>query len=249
MSSDVVRLDEVADGVARIVMEDREHKNTFSDALVGGLIEAFGRLQGNQRFRVVILTGYDSYFCSGGTQESLLKLNAGQGRFTDSNLYSIPLECEIPVIAAMNGHGIGGGFVFGLFADFVVLARESVYTTNFMRYGFTPGMGATCVLPAKLGLALAEEMLLGARNYRGAELAQRGVPFAVVPRAEVADYAMRMACEVAEKPRISLVTLKSHLVASMRARLPGIIEQELGMHAQTFHLPEVRQRIERVFGA
>jgi len=248
MSSGVVQLQEIAPGVVQVTMQDREHKNTFSNELVVGLLDAFQRIRSNAGYRAVVLTGYDSYFCSGGTQESLLMLQDGQGKFSDSNLYSLSLECDIPVISAMQGHGIGGGFVFGLFADCVVLSRESVYTTNFMKYGFTPGMGATYVLPKKLGIGLAEEMLLSARTYRGAELEKRGIPFPVLPRLEVVEYAQQLARDLAEKPRISLVTLKSHLVAEMRAQLPAIIEQEVAMHEKTFHQPEVKERIQTVFG-
>jgi polyketide biosynthesis enoyl-CoA hydratase PksI len=149
----------------------------------------------------------------------------------------------------MQGHGIGGGFVLGMFADFPVLSRESVYTTNFMKYGFTPGMGATFILPQKLGIGLAEEMLIGARTYRGEELQKRGVPFPVLPRAQITEYVLELAASIAEKPRISLVTLKDHLVRPLRAGLPAVIQQEVAMHEKTFHLPEVRERIEVLFGA
>ncbi len=248
MSSEVVELVEVAPGVAQVTMQDRTHKNTFSAELVGGLLQAFQQIRASSRYRAVILTGYDTYFCAGGTQEALLSLQQGNGKFTDINIYSLPLDCEIPVISAMQGHGIGGGFVLGLFADFVVMSRESVYTTNFMKYGFTPGMGATYVLPKKLGISLAEEMLLCARTYRGVDLEKRGIPFPVLPRAEVLDYAKQLARDLAEKPRVSLVTLKSHLVAESRAQLPAVIEQEVVMHEKTFHQPEVRDRIQEMFG-
>lgn len=247
-TSDVVQLREMSPGVVQVTMQDRAHKNTFSTELVTGLMDAFTQIRANGSYRAVVLTGYDTYFCSGGTQEGLLMLQAGQGNFTDMNIYSVALSCEIPVIAAMQGHGIGGGFVFGLFADCVVLSRESVYTTNFMKYGFTPGMGATYVLPKKLGLSLAEEMLLSARTYRGAELEKRGIPFPVLPRVDVLAYAHQLASDLADKPRASLVTLKDHLVAEMRAQLPAVIEQEVAMHAKTFHLPEVKERIQSVFG-
>lgn len=239
---------EVAPGVVQLTLQNRQHKNTFSPELIGGLFHAFHRVREEGTARVVVLTGYDSYFCTGGTREGLLALHAGEGRFSDTNLYSLALECEVPVIAAMQGHAVGGGFVFGLFADCVVLSRESVYTTNFMKYGFTPGMGATCVLPAKLGIALAEEMLLSARTYRGADLERRGVPFAVLPRTEVLGHALELAREMAEKPRISLITLKRHLVARLRAELAGVVAEEVAMHEQTFHRPEVKERIELMFG-
>jgi polyketide biosynthesis enoyl-CoA hydratase PksI len=248
MSCEVVEMRETAPGVMQVTMQERTHKNMFSGALIAGLAGAFERIRHDERLRVAILTGYDSYFCSGGTQEGLLTLQAGQGKFTDMNIYSLPLECDIPVISAMQGHGIGGGFVFGLFADFIVLSRESVYTTNFMKYGFTPGMGATCVLPAKLGACLAQEMLLSARTFRGAHLEARGVPFPVLPRMEVLPYAQQLAVEIAEKPRVSLVALKEHLVADLRAKLPVVIEQEVVLHGKTFHQPEVKALIQSSFG-
>jgi polyketide biosynthesis enoyl-CoA hydratase PksI len=57
-----------------------------------------------------------------------------------------------------------------------------------------------------------------------------------------------LARDIAEKPRISLITLKSHLVRTSRQRLPAVIEQELAMHSVTFHRPEVKERIDKLFG-
>jgi len=164
------------------------------------------------------------------------------------DLYSLALNCPIPVISAMQGHGIGGGFALGMFADFIILSRESIYTTNFMKYGFTPGMGSTFILPQKLGISLAEEMMFSAKTYRGEELQKRGVSFPVLPRDEVMEYALDFAKTVAEKPRISLVTLKDHLVAHLREELPKVIDQEVAMHEKTFTQPEVKERIQNLFG-
>jgi polyketide biosynthesis enoyl-CoA hydratase PksI len=247
MSDSVVQIDDVADGVVQITMCDRLHKNTFSNALIMGLRDAFSVVGARESCRAVVLTGYDNYFCSGGTKEGLLELYEGKQKFTDANIYSLALDCPVPVLAAMQGHAIGGGFVMGLFADFVILGRECVYTTNFMKYGFTPGMGATLIVPQKLGLSLAEEMLLSADTFRGGDLKERGVPFPVVPRAEVSKYAVEKARSLAEKPRRSLVTLKNQLVASLRRELPAVIEQEVAMHEVTFHESEVRDRIDKLF--
>lgn len=248
MSNQAVELNEKGDGIVQITMQDRINKNTFSPELAEGLINAFKTIKSRTQYKVAILTGYESYFASGGTQEGLLDLSAGKGDFSDLDLYSLSLNCPIPVISAMQGHGIGGGFVMGLFADFVILSRESIYTTNFMKYGFTPGMGSTFILPQKLGISLAEEMMIAAKTYRGEELQKRGIPFPVVPRDEVMEYAYELAATIAEKPRVSLVTLKDHLVAHLRAALPDIIQQELIMHEKTFHQPEVRERIKTLFG-
>ena len=245
--SPVVTLHEVEDGVAQITMMDRENKNMFSEQLVKGLLDAFAEVHGNERYRAVVLTGYDTYFALGGTKSGLLAIHDGQGSFNATNFYSHPLECDIPVISAMQGHGVGGGFAMGLFADFVVLSRESVYTTNFMRYGFTPGMGATYIVPKRLGFSLGHEFLLNARNYRGADLEKRGAPFPVMPRKEVLPYAYELARDLAAKPRLSLVTLKRHLIREIRRELPDIIERELEMHGITFHHNDVKKRIEQFF--
>lgn len=248
MTEPVVDLREIEPGIVQLTMQDRVHKNTFSDEMVQGLIQAFASIRANASWKAVILTGYESYFCSGGTQEALLALQEGKGKFTDVNIYSLALDCAIPVIAAMQGHGIGGGFVMGLYADFIILSRESVYTTNFMKYGFTPGMGATYILPKKLGFSLAQELLLNAGRYRGAELEKRGIPFPVLPRDEVLPYALQVARQLAEKPRVSLITLKDHLVVALRKELAGVIAQEVDMHEKTFHQPEVKERIVSLFG-
>lgn len=249
MQQAAVDVREVSPGVVQITMQDRESKNTFSPALARGLIEAFGRVGENPACRVVVLTGYDRYFASGGTRAGLLSLHEGNGTFADVNLYSLAMDCPVPVISAMQGHGIGGGFVMGLFADFVVLGRENVYTTNFMKYGFTPGMGATLIVPAKLGLSLGHEMLMTADTYRGADLEKRGVPFRVVPHGQVLAVALEMATGLAQKPRHSLVVLKRHLTASLQRDLPAAIEQEIEMHAATFHVAEIKDRITALFGA
>ncbi len=243
-----VGLSEVEPGIVQLTMQDRANKNTFSKELIIGLIDAFKTIASYDHCKVVILTGYDNYFASGGTQEGLLAIYKNETTFSEVNFYSLALDCNVPVISAMQGHGIGGGFVMGLFADFVILSRESVYTTNFMRYGFTPGMGATYILEKKLGIVLAEEMLMTADNYRGADLEKRGIPFPVCPRADVMEKAMDLARKLAEKPKASLSILKRHLTRSIQSQLPGFIEQELAMHERTFHEPEVKDRILSLFG-
>jgi len=248
MSSFPIDLRPLDAGIVQLTLQDRVNKNTFSSELIAGLVYSFEQIKHDTSCKVVVMTGYETYFALGGTQQGLMTLHEGKTDFAANGLYSLPLDCDVPVISAMQGHGVGGGFVFGLFADFVILSRESVYTTNFMKYGFTPGMGATYVVPQKLGICLGEEMLLGARNYRGAELEKRGVPFPVLPRAEVLPYAVQLARDIAEKPRGALVALKRHLVAKLRAKLPEIIEQELALHEQTFHEPEVAERIKTLFG-
>lgn len=244
----VVSVQEDAPGVAVIRMEDRASKNSFSPALVTDLREAFRAVGAHPGYRVAVLTGYDNYFCSGGTREELLAIHARELRFSDLPVYDLALQCELPVISAMQGHGVGGGFVMGLYADFAFLGRECLYTANFMNFGFTPGMGATMMLPLRLGTVLGQEMLYSGESYRGGELQERGCPLRVVPRRDVLTAALQFAATLAAKPRTALVTLKRHLARPVRERLEETVRQELVMHEQTFHQPEVAERIAAHFG-
>jgi polyketide biosynthesis enoyl-CoA hydratase PksI len=248
MTQSAVDLNEIEPDIVQLTMQDRANKNTFSEELINGLIHSFKMINSNRNYKAVVLTGYDSYFLSGGSKKILLKMHEGDGRFSDTNIYSLSLYCPIPVIAAMQGHAIGGGFVMGLSSDFVILSRESVYTANFMKYGFTPGMGATYILPKKLGYSLGQELLLNAGSYRGAELEKRGIPFPVLFRKEVLDYACQLARQLSQKPRLSLITLKDHLVSPFRKQLHKVVEQEAVMHKKTIHQKEVKDRIIELFG-
>lgn len=232
--------------IAQVAMEDRAYRNTFSSALTNGLINAFSSFRAETK--VVVLHGYDNYFCCGGTQEELLQLCRGEITFTDLAFYRLLLDCKLPTIAAMQGHALGGGLAFGCYADLIVMAEECLYSTNFMRYGFTPGMGATYIVPRKFGDVLGQEMLFSAKNYHGGELRQRNAQVLIMKKNEVITQALVLARELAEKPLISLQLLKEHRVQTIKKELPAIIAQEIAMHDITFKLPEVQERVRTMFG-
>lgn len=244
--TDVVKMQFLPPGITQISLEDRDSRNTFSQQLINGLMKAFSTLHPDTK--VVVIHGYENYFLCGGTQDELLKLCEGKITFADLNFYRLLLDCEVPTIVAMQGHTLGGGLAFGCYGDLLVMAEECLYSTNFMRYGFTPGMGSTYIVPKKFGEVIGNEMLYGAKNYHGGELKQRGLNTIIVKKQEVISTALALAKELTDKPLISLKLLKKHLSAKIKSELPRVIEQELAMHEITFKLPEVKERIKRLFG-
>lgn len=245
--NDVVHL-ERKDGIATVVMEDRESKNTFSKAFTSGLLKVFEAIRQDKESKVVVVQGFENYFCCGGTREELLKIYSGEAVFTDGHIHDILLRCEVPVISAMQGHALGGGLALGCYADLLVMGIQCLYSTNFMKYGFTPGFGSTFIIPKRFGDTLGREMLFTAKNYYGAELKERGAGALIVDRSEVVSTAMKLARELVDKPRLALVTLKQHFRAGIEAGLEECIRAELKMHELTFSRPEVRERIETLFG-
>ena len=95
MIQSVVDLHEVEPGIVQVTMQDRVHKNTFTEELILGLSQSFESIQANSSYKVVILTGYDSYFASGGTQEGLLAIHEGKAKFSDTKIYSLALAVDL----------------------------------------------------------------------------------------------------------------------------------------------------------
>ncbi|MBO0798972.1 MAG: enoyl-CoA hydratase/isomerase family protein, partial [Blastocatellia bacterium] len=234
LDSQAVTATAYQDGIVVVKMEDRKAKNMFSDALVAGVTEAFAHIERTPGYKVVILTGYESYFASGGTKERLLAIQEGKVKFTDIRIFQAALECKLPVIAAMQGHGIGAGLSMGMFADIVLLSEESKYVSPYLEYGFTPGAGATWILAEKMGEDLARETLLTARDYTGSELKERGLKLAILPQAEVYQAAMSLAKRIARATRQGLISLKRQLTGKVLATLEETYRLELAMHEKTF---------------
>ena len=236
------------DGVVLLRMVERADKNCFTDALMDGLSEAFAAIARLPQAKAVVLTGFDGYFACGGTRDGLSALQQGATRFTDRKIYSLPLSCPLPVIAAMQGHAIGAGWSLGLFCDHALFATEGVYHSNYLWFGFTPGAGATLIFPARLGDALGREVLFTAREYRGRELAGRLPSLAVLPAAQVEAQALALAHGLARQDRDHLTALKARAVAPLAERLDAVFAEELDMHTRTFvGNDRVRERIDRMF--
>lgn len=248
---DEVTMKIIHDSIALVTMQDREAKNMFSDNLGKGLISCFYQINWNDQIKVVIVTGYDNLFNMGGTGDLLQSMSDKQKSHTDTNIsfvYEGLLRCRVPVISAMQGHAYGGGFVFGLFGDIIVMAEEGIYSSNFMRYGFTPGVGTTYILKEKLGLALANEMMFTANSYTGSELKRRGASFIFTGRSNVLNEAIKIAQALAEKPLHSLEVLKEELAGRLLLEMSPFIASEEKMHYNTVNHPAVKERLGKYFG-
>jgi len=234
LNSSVVSVEAYQNGVVLVSLSDQASKNTFSPEFVNGVIAAFEHIRNTVSYKVVVLTGYAQYFACGGTKEGLLAIQSGSARFTDEQSYSLPLLCEIPVIAAMQGHAIGAGWAMGLFCDVAVYSEESYYQSPYMLYGFTPGAGSTLIFPQRLGYDLSREILFTAKSYKGSELKQRGLDAHILPRAQVLSYALGLANRLALSPRATLSKEKDQRSRLLREQLPITFAQELLMHDKTF---------------
>ena len=239
-----VTLEIIEGHIAVVRMQDRANRNMFTPAILHGLMASFAEIERNEAIKAVVVTGCDNVFSMGGTRDELMTLSDQVQTFADLEfIFKGFLQCRVPVIAAIQGHASGGGLVFGLYADIVLMAEESLYSAVFTKYGFTPGLGATFILGEKFGDALATEMMMTAGTYRGTDLMQRGASVIFKPQAQVFAEALVTARALADKPAYTLKTLKQTLARRKLEQLPAILAEELRMHAETFGNPEVKRRI------
>lgn len=234
--------------VAVVRMDDPDGRNTFTPALRSSLVDAMAAAAADPASRAVLVEGRAELFCAGGPREELETLSHGRASFDDDDFFQVFAHCPLPVVAAVQGHAIGGGLALALHADMLVLSERSLYWANFMRYGFTPGMATTALLPSRFGELLGTEMLFTGRPYRGAELRSRNAPVNVVAHPDVPATAHQLAIAVAGAPRPSVELLKRRFAASLLATTADAISAEAEMHRTSFRLPEVRERIRHDYG-
>ena len=250
-AGDEVKLEIQDNEIAVIHLENRKYSNMVTKPMYYMLLKAIKQIQDTPSIKAVVITGYDNIFCMGGTKERLSAIaDKKEACSRGSIIYKGLLSMRVPVITAMQGHALGGGFVFGLFGDIIVMAEDGMYSTNFMRYGFTPGVGSTYILKEKLGTNLALEMMYSAREYTGQELKDRGVSFVFKPASEVLEEAITIAKSLAKNPVKSLEVLKAELSGRTLRQLPYIIESEVDMHGQVFtqdSMSDIKGRIDHFF--
>lgn len=220
------------DGVVEIALADPATGNALGEPMVQALTSAFAAAGAAPATRVVLLTGDGETFSSGAPAALLAQLAAGERHPSDIRLPRVLLECPVPVVAALAGHAVGGGFALGLAADLVCLARESRYGFTFMNMGFTPGMGTTALAEHVLPPAVAHELLYSGELRRGERFAGTGINH-VVPRDQVAACARDLARRIADKPRLALEALKRTLTLPRRQAFDRALTLESLMHQVT----------------
>jgi enoyl-CoA hydratase len=137
------------------------------------LVEAFERLANEDETRVVILTGAGRAFCAGLDLKELSDPNgAGRAFGKRQNLVDAMAAFPGPIIGAINGHAITGGFELALACDFLIASTRAVFADTHIRMGVMPGWGLSQKLSRLVGIGRAKEISLSG-NFVDAERAER----------------------------------------------------------------------------
>jgi len=150
----------VAASVAVVTLDRPAARNALNAALRSALARTMASLDSDPDVSVVILTGADPAFCAGLDLKELAGDSAslGGGFGDDSDLRRPIPKMSKPVIGAINGVAITGGFELALACDFLVASENARFADTHTRVGILPGWGLTVLLPQAIGLRRAKEL-------------------------------------------------------------------------------------------
>jgi len=202
---------------------DRPPVNAINNALSDEIYRAFCVLRDDPALRVGILTGTGRrVFSAGWDLKEVAQASSGvavndaamlrPGGFAGLTEF---WDLDKPVIAAVNGIAVGGGFELILATNLVVAADHVEFQLPEMQRGFVPDAGATQRLPRRLPYNVAMELLLTGRRMSVAEAARWGLVNAVVPSASLMDKAREYAATIADGAPLAVAALLEAVPALM----------------------------------
>jgi enoyl-CoA hydratase len=154
-----VLLSETSGAVATLTLNRPQAMNALSQELRLALSEAFRALAQDPEVRVVILTGAGRAFCAGLDLRELGSRDAKPlGAFGDAELIPAVRDFPGPVIGAVNGFAITGGFELALACDVLVASSRARFADTHARVGILPGWGLSQKLPRLIGIGRAKEL-------------------------------------------------------------------------------------------
>jgi enoyl-CoA hydratase len=160
-------------GVAMLTLNRPDKLNALDRELRNAIALAFEELAADEEIRVVILTGAGRAFSAGIDLREL----GGEGSMEASGAAEFSLIRAMhaypnPIIGAINGHAITGGFELALACDVIIASSAAVFGDTHARVGIVPGWGLSQKLPRLIGISRAKELSLTG-NFIGAEQAER----------------------------------------------------------------------------
>ncbi len=249
MSMEEAVLYECREGVAVITLNRPDNRNSMTPELFEAFEAAVDRVCADETARCVVLTGRGSCFSSGADFKSQIQSDAGGATLSHERSYAMympflkVLDIQVPVIGALNGHAVGGGFGLSLVCDLRVGNRGSKYGANFARLGLSSGMGISYILPRLVGPAVASELMLTGRLVLGDEAEAIGLVNRAVDADEVLPVAMEMAKAIAQNAPIAVRFMKKSLYEGLGWEVRRAAFQEAMAQAITIDTDDVKEGI------
>jgi enoyl-CoA hydratase/carnithine racemase len=204
---------ESANRIGVITLDRPDNRNSMTPELLDAFVAALAAARADADVRCVVITGNGACFSAGADFKSILQRPGAPGTPSDRSFAMYEpflgvLELEVPVIAACNGHTVGGGFGLALVCDVRIGARGAKYGANFAKLGLHPGMAISYLLPRIIGVSRAAELLFTGRLVEGDEAERIGILSSVHDAAAVLPHAMALAASIAASAPLAVRAMK-----------------------------------------
>jgi enoyl-CoA hydratase/carnithine racemase len=208
----------VHDHVLTITLNRPERRNALNPRAYAEIEAAFRAANADEAVRVVIVTGSDPSFCSG---EDVKEMMTGEVRPASPAAATTgrpptpaamaALDCEKPVIAAVNGSAVGWGMELALYADIRLASENAKFAELFVKRGLVADVGGFYRLPALVGPSKAAELLLTGDQIDAREAMRIGLVSEVLSHAELMPRARALAAKIAANPPLAVRAIKQGL--------------------------------------
>lgn len=208
----------VRDHVLTITLNRPERRNALNHRAYAEIEAAFRAANKDQDVRVVIVTGSDPAFCSGEDVKEMMTGEARPATPAAATTGRPPtpaamaaLDCEKPVIAAVNGSAVGWGMELALYADIRLASENAKFAELFVKRGLVADVGGFYRLPALVGPSKAAELLLTGDQIDAREALRIGLVSDVLPHGELMTRAHALAAKIAANPPLAVRAIKDGL--------------------------------------
>lgn len=220
--------------IAVLRLNRPEQLNTITPEMVNEAYDALRETDENKDISVVVITGEGKAFCAGSDLNARLK-NASVQTDTGEDTYLIKTRQMIsmienlskPVIAAVNGHAVGGGLEIALACDIRIVSKTAKLGLTEAKVGAIAGGGGTQRLPRLIGTGLALEMLFTGGTISGERAEQIGLANCAVDGDIVLQTALDLAARIAQNAPLSLKACKQLVYKGMDMDIEKALDLEM----------------------
>ncbi len=226
----------------------RPPNNFFDVKLINALGDAFEAIDEDRGIRALVLAAQGKHFCAGANFGNAAQQSARrERRLEDGNpLYSAAVRlfaCRKPVVGAIQGAAVGGGFGLAMMPDFRVTCPEARFTANFVKLGFHPGFGLTYTLPRLVGQQRANLMFMTGRRIDGTTAHEWGMADVLTSQEGLREEAMNLAAEIAENAPLAVESVRT----TMRKGIAEAVQRQTDHEfAEQFRLQQTEDHKEGV---
>lgn len=212
--------------IGRIVLNRPEVRNALNYALVLELEQAVTELQ--SQARVILIEAAGVHFCAGADLRYVAETDKMREFIEQINRAFYAIErATVPVIAAVQGYALAGGFELMQACDIVFVANDAIVGDQHSNFGLIPGGGGSQRLPRLVGRQRALALLLSGDRLTGPEAVAWGLAYQCMPSAQLSEGSVAFAKKVATKSRGGLKLLKPLVAEGSEKTLREAIDLEV----------------------